>query len=491
MDMPDLLPTSLLYVQVATSDEELFSLLREIPVDFLAFFEAACDDETWSGRHETFMRQALGWFTEQVCHQGLSKAVASRVATAVKMHSHVLSPYAPKNIQVKLKDGTVSCNGLLVIAASDYLKQLMAAKTFWETSPPTLSLSAVSLQTFTMIKQFVESGHIPELLVMGEVEITNLLKLTSHLEIHDLSHLCEKMLAKYLTVDNAVQMFIQGRQEHWFRFQQRTADFIEQHRFGFRLNVISLDRLGFEFRDFSDETVAYFSQFLPMVTDLSCHGRLVEDPAFGNILKRSSKLIGLDLSRSSMMCRDLFKTSRGLQEIDLSECNWVSQETLKELHQLFPNLVKISLSGDYHLDYLSWGELEKFRGLKCLDLSGCQQIQDDDLSIIVRGCGQLTELSLNHCERIGEAGFFALAKGMPYLLQLELAFCSITNTALVEIASRCRFLTSLNITSCQELTEKGIVAFVKTCSSLREINASRCQLSTAAIDLIKTKVVYL
>ncbi|MEI8365352.1 MAG: hypothetical protein WCF65_02945 [Parachlamydiaceae bacterium] len=404
MDFPALMPTQLLYVEAATSDQELLSLLRDIPSDFVNFFEVASADETWSGRHDLFMRETLELFTERACQGKLLQEDIRRIAAAIQRHHLILRPFIPNTTKVKLKDATVSCNGLLLAAASSPLKTELLIN-YRNKKGGVLSFSSVTGQTFDFIKQFAYSGIVSELLIMGEEDLIILLRQALNWEIKDLVHLCARMLAKYLTTDNLVPRFIQSRRENWLHFQQLCTDFIEKNELGFRLHLLPNERLGLEFCIFNEQSLKFYHSLLPLLTDLICHDALASDPQFGDALKQATHLVALDLSRTLEMSPYLAEAPGALQEINLSECLWVSQESLKQLHQVCPHLVKISLCGDFQLNFLAWGELRRFKELKVLDLTMCSQIQDDDLIVITRACSGLTELTLTGCTQISHAGY--------------------------------------------------------------------------------------
>jgi hypothetical protein len=119
-----------------------------------------------------------------------------------------------------------------------------------------------------------------------------------------------------------------------------------------------------------------------------------------------------------------------------------------------------------------------------LDLANCDQLQDSDLSILFRGLNALTELSLSGCKKISERGFLELAKSLSRLIKLDLSYSNISDTALVEIISRCKNLTSLNVSSCSQLSEKGILAAVKTGLSLQRLDIAHCHIAEEAIQEI-------
>ena len=138
-----------------------------------------------------------------------------------------------------------------------------------------------------------------------------------------------------------------------------------------------------------------------------------------------------------------------------------------------------------HLNYQFWGELAKFKQIVKLDLSNCTQIHDAELSIILRGLPFLKEFYLAGCKKINEGGFIELAKSLGKLTYLDVSRTNLSDTALVEIVSSCRYLTNLNSSSCPYLTEKGILAALKN-SSLQSLNINHCSVSELFIREIRS-----
>ena len=80
-----------------------------------------------------------------------------------------------------------------------------------------------------------------------------------------------------------------------------------------------------------------------------------------------------------------------MQELNLARSAWLSDSSLKSIAASSPQIGKSSLEQDTELSYIAFGELEKFLGLKSLNLGLCHQIQDADLALIVQACPGLTD----------------------------------------------------------------------------------------------------
>lgn len=489
MEFPALMPRELNYYIEIPNEDFLFSALIKKPNDLVLFFETASDDETWAVNHEALMKNMLDWLTAQTFTDRLSKTNNLRVFFAIQKRYMLFQPYLPQNIVIKLKDGDISFNGLLLAASSDFFKQILLTESKGGTN--VLSFPQLAVNEFAPVGAFISTGTVPDLPTMGQQEIIDLIKRAKAWELTSLSTLCERTLPKYLSVENILEMLSLAKHEKWEDFEQSCLDFVNKQGWGFSLFSPTLERLSFEFFDFHDQTLELFERFRPLVTDIHCSGNLVDEVPFGRILKSFSDLFGLDISRTFSFSFQFKEIPKGLQFLNLSECPWISKETLKYIFDVCPDIKCLYLRSDVHLNYMLWSELVKFKQLKTLDISNCTQLQDSDLSVILKGLNSLNELLMCNCTKINERGFLEIAKVLPRLIRLDLSRSSLSDTALVEIASRCRILTFLNISGCDQITEKGVLALVKQANSLQKLDISRCHLSKKTMEEIKKICPYL
>lgn len=484
MKLPAVTPRNLEYVKSAESDEALFELLQKKPADLISFFEAGAYDETWADIHDAFMTKALEWYTAQAYNDRLSKEDLRRVAQTVQNHSRVLQSFLPKNIIIKLNGGEIPSNTLLLSATSDYLRQVMI-KECRDKNAYTLELPQIDMRQFIPINSYMNNGIAEELLTMGQDDIITQIRRSLAWNIEPYAVLAQKCLAKYLTNENVIPMILKAKEERWLHFARQCADYINNCQWGYRLEISSIERLIFEFLNFGEDTLKHFVTFLPMITDIACKGELVQHQQFGLVLKKCTRIIGLDISKTRAYSPQFVEIPKTLQELNLSECPWISKDNLKQFLSICPDLKQIDFSSDSHLNYAVWGELAKFRQIKRLSLAHCHQVQDSDLTIFLKGFGAMTDLSLRNCTKISEAGFFEISKNLQRLVHLDLSRCSITDNAIVEISSRCRNLAVLDISSCEQLTEKGILGIVRNGKALQELNIARCHAPQNVLDEIK------
>jgi hypothetical protein len=483
LEYPSLMPKVLDPYFDGRTEDTLFSALIKHPDHLALFFENAADDETWTENHEQLMGKMLDWLTRQTFNERLSEENYKRAARAIIKHYPVIKSFLPKNIVIKLKDGQEPFNGLLLSAASDFFRQLLIQASVKNSNE--LSFPQLTTQEFFPIGTYLSTGIVPDLKTRGSEEIIELIKRAKAWELTELVIASERMLKKYIDADNVFKMLARSKKEQWSHFTQHCVDFINQRDWQFKLSIPSPVRLAFEFLDFHEPTLNFFEVLRPLVTDIVCSGNLIEEPQFGLILNECSDLFALDISRTNAFSNQLREIPTRLQSLNLSECSWVTKDNLKQIMGYCSKLQELHLQKDTHLNYIFWGELTKFKTLTRLDLTNCDQLQDENLSVLLRGLNTLTQFSLSGCKQITEKGFLELGKNLSRLVKLNVSYSEISDTALVEIVSRCRKLTDLDISGCPQLTERGILAAVKNGFALQEINMAHCDIPQESIQEIR------
>lgn len=486
MEFPALMPRELHYCEKQKSEEDLLAILMDRPMDLLLFFETASSDETWSEEHPDLMHQIIVWLTSQAFQDRLAIDLSKRAAKAIHEHRYVLEKLIPQDIQINLSDESVHINSLLFVSSSHFFRNLLLSECR-DNDSKVLTLAKTSSEDFAPFKTYIENGEIPDLFRKSQDEILNLLFLASSWRVEGVIKACELSLKRYITQQNAIDMLLKAHHELWPYFKQECIEYMNGHSLGFRLGAPTVDRLSFEFYDFSDDTMAIFHLLCHIVTDLICRGSIMQYPRFKEAVRACTRLIGLDISNSLAFNEALYEVPRDLQEIHLAECTWLQIATLKIMAEICPYIRSLNVSSNYQLNTAAWRELTKFKGLKSLNLSRCHQITDDDLVIILKASTGVTDLILDECGKIGDRGFFELAKSSPRLNHLSLVRCSISDSSLLEIASRCRALTSLDLSRCELLTEKGFKELAKHAQTLKELNVTRCQITPATIHELRVK----
>lgn len=121
--------------------------------------------------------------------------------------------------------------------------------------------------------------------------------------------------------------------------------------------------------------------------------------------------------------------------------------------------------------------------LEDVDLSYCNSITDQTLIEFGTHSKYLTSISLAGLGHVTDIGLAALAKGCPGLKKLNLTACNkITNSG-IQSFTHLKKLESLHLSCCDLLSDEGILLFSSTIHSLRVVDVSNCdQISIHSIS---------
>lgn len=489
MDFPALMPKALLYYETISSEDHLFDSLIQKPYELVSFFEVATADETWSESHPDLITKLIEWLTNQSFNNSISFDLSKRAARSIQAHHHVLERMIPQNITVQLKDANIKANSLLLAAISSFFKDILFVECRDKDSN-ILNLQPAPYELFRPVQTYAVTGNIPDLWKKEQKEVEVLLRQALSWNVESVSKACQITLKKYINSENVIDLLIHAQIELWGYFKQECIDFINDRMSGFHLAAPTDERLSFEFYDFSEAALKVFQRLQPWITDLICRKNLIENIQFSAVVRKCPKLLLLDISGSFVFSEYLKDIPSNLQGINLAECAWLNHKTLKAFAEICPFIKDLKLSNNYQLNFSAWGELIKFKNLKSLNLSRCQ-ISDEDFMTILKACLSLTDLVLDDCRKIGDKGYFELAKSLTRLTSLSLVHCAISDSALLEIAARTRVLTTLNLSRCDQLTEKGFKDLAKHAFVLKELNVTQCNVTEATIEQIRQRHPYL
>lgn len=485
MRLPDLLPKKLEYCASAASLDVLYEQLIKKIEDAVLFFENALEDETWTERNGEFIQRLLHHFSQLSIKGNLNLILCARILTASRRHHAVLEGLIPEDVPIKLNDNEVVINNLFLQSSSGILRQIILKESSKEAFEAFFFPDLNSVD-FISMREFVYTGQVRELWRRGIDELIQLLRQADAWHLEGLVQLCEESLVRYITNENVNKMLIMAYHKHWESLKQATIKFINHADSGLRLYSFKIGHLGVEFLDFSEGTLKRFDELKSIITELACSGQTAEDPLFGTVMKKVVRLFGVDISGTLKYNENFLEIPRQIESLNLSQCSWLNRDDLKDFARLCPEIQRLGLASNIQLNYVTWGELQKFRMLKYLDLSNCHQIKNEDLNIILKACGNLIELSLDNCPRINESGFFEVAKSVPHLVTLILSRCAISDSALVEITTKCRALSTIDLSYCEQITEKSILPLMKHAKRLEKLLLLRTRLSAQFINELKS-----
>ncbi|KAL0369875.1 UNVERIFIED_CONTAM: F-box/LRR-repeat protein 12 [Sesamum angustifolium] len=125
----------------------------------------------------------------------------------------------------------------------------------------------------------------------------------------------------------------------------------------------------------------------------------------------------------------------------------------------------------FHLHRL----LCRFPQLQSLSLSGCIELPDSGLSVLLNYGLKLESLHLDCCFGITDHGLSFVAGGCPLLRIISLYRCSVTDIGLENLSQSCLNLKDVNLSYCSLISDHGIRALSQNCRHLRSINISHCR----------------
>ncbi len=202
-----------------------------------------------------------------------------------------------------------------------------------------------------------------------------------------------------------------------------------------------------------------------------------------------------DTALDGAFCRD----APALKTLNLSLCKDVSDNSLGRIATHCKNLEVLDLAGctkvtNTGLFFVSVG----LRKIRRLNLRSCRQVSDQGIahlagivgensatSVSVKAMAALSgveELGLQDCQRITDESLKHISVGLPAVRRINLSFCvSITDTG-VKSLSRLRQLESLNLRSCDNVSDLGLGFLCEEGGSpgLRSLDVSFCASVTDA-----------
>jgi hypothetical protein len=469
MDLPALLPKKLGYVEGAEQDAELFATLVKKTADLVAFFKVASDDETWCERHQPFFVQAISWMTRRQLENRVESYFATSLVNSIYQHISQLKSALEYNLNLKVEDEKIPISSLILGTQSPYFDHLFRVECL-EKNKRELVLKHVDPEVAKVILELVHGGSV-DLFRKNQAELTAILKLASQWELRSVSTLCQNILKKYVNGDNVIEELIKAHREHWDIIKHHAIDVFNKTFRWSRLvwKEDSSSQIVYECFDFSDRAETTFVTMAPWITHLVFKGKMTSNPHVIDVMKQCPRLVGVDLSGSDSFSEHLLEMPHKVVELDLSQCLWLNEKELRRLIAHLPQISRLILINDVQLTWPAWSELIRWSDLQSLDISLCHQVTDDDFKIILQATLHLIDFKLNGCKKLTDSSFAELSRSCSKLRSLSVVNTQIEDSGLVEIASRLRQLTHLNLSNCHGLSARGLSDAIKASTSLKQI----------------------
>lgn len=217
--------------------------------------------------------------------------------------------------------------------------------------------------------------------------------------------------------------------------------------------------------------------------DLFMSGRLLEGKTEGLLVNNLENLKSLSLSGNQYLSDALFNrfisAAPDLQELDLSACSLQFHLGLvKKFYpvgsDVFQNPSESVLTFYFILQYI----ISRAEKMKRLSFSYTLIDGAALKSLSEIGELKLDSLEVHSCDQLTNTGILALTNHQACLKELDIGLCSrVTDQSLVHICKNLINLEYLNIQRCRAVTDLGIAELGKL-KNLKSLNISQCELIT-------------
>ncbi|XP_026758991.2 F-box/LRR-repeat protein fbxl-1-like [Galleria mellonella] len=127
------------------------------------------------------------------------------------------------------------------------------------------------------------------------------------------------------------------------------------------------------------------------------------------------------------------------------------------------------------MDTFTGYSLARMKGLKKLDVSGCNRITDVSLTYAFN-FKELVNLNLSRCQQITHVGIEHLVKNCPSIEYFNLTDCyNLKDEAVKEIVKALRRLKQLELRGCNQLTDRTLEPIRSHCEKLKFLDVQGCR----------------
>lgn len=187
--------------------------------------------------------------------------------------------------------------------------------------------------------------------------------------------------------------------------------------------------------------------------------------------------------------------------LNLQDCRGIGADALRSALPKMPSLRSLVLDGLSEVDDAVVKALAAAPELHEVSLNMCGGVGDEGLEALAAGCPQLEALHLDECKRVTDRGLAAVADGCRGLRALSVRRCaklsddvlalvatrgtlqslcvnavpSVSSKTMRALALYCReSLTSLDVSFCRRVPEKGLGLVADRCSRLTKLQLFGC-----------------
>lgn len=463
-----------------SEEEALLANLKKNPRELLRLFENVIEFDSWCEKHPSFIKGSLNWFTEEFSQDRLSLEYAQRVAKGIQEHYSTLDKFLPRDLTLVFQKREYEINSLMLGVSSPVFRQRLM-----DEKRKKMIVENVTVEEFLAIGEFIETGTTWKLWRKSQEALIKSLSEAEQWKMTSLEKAIQEALCRYVDETNCVELLILSFRKHWLLLKQECMNWINKEADGIRMVDEGPDYLGLEFLDYRQKAMDLFNDLRPYITHIASTGVGLQDQEFRVVINQCPNLIGVDIAHTSSYSENLKYLPSHLQQLDLSKCGWLTANYLKELIQTCPRLNRLNVGSNSQLNYNAWSEILRLKELTWLDISRSRHLTFEDFKIILKSCRLVTYLNVEDCPSLSEDTFFEIGRAIPYLESLNVSRTNISDSSLIEIATRCKALVKLNIARCANLSDKGVLETVKEASHLRELNIEKLNIKPEILEEIK------
>jgi len=438
------------YLKGFETYEAALNALKEKDLDHIAdFYIESCEDRTWitSGGTEV-MEPVLSWLVEAYHKDLLDPEKAKAVAEAIQSQHKALEPTIAKDVDFVIEDQTISVSSFMFSAQSPFFRDLIR-RTKTRKARKTIEMPKIKLRFFDFIKEFIDTGRIEYLWREEPKYILNFIRQSQKLGLERMTAFASEVYKRYLTKDNVIPHMQLAQKEFLKDLERECCRFINEQNYGITLNFQPGEGLEVVLDRLLEVGIRIIAHLNKQISTIVCRKAAAEDARLIDLIQSIPRLVGLDLSETSGVSDELLETFPSVKQLNLAGCEWLDDDTFLTIVNQTKDVIKLNLSKNTDLTFRSWGGLATLTQLIHLDLSYCDQMDDDDVDLMASSCPRLAELILK--------------------------FTPLTDKGLSSIAKQCQALAYLNASDCRNLRGEGLVDLGGNVNSLETLDLTNCR----------------
>jgi len=450
------------YLKDFDSHEEALSALKEKDLDHIAeFYIESCEDRTWIGDGGgEVMKQVLTWLIEAYQEDRLDMDQAKVIAQAIQSQYKTLKHTIPKDIDFVIEGQEVPVSSFMLSAQSPFFRDLIR-RTATRKGRKKIEMPRIQMKFFDYIKEFVNTAFI-EFLWREEPEyILNFIRQSQKLGMEAMTAFASEVYKRYLTKENVIPHLQMAQKEFLKDLENECCRFVNEQNFGLTIQYLEGEGLEVTLEHILDIGEVIFDHLRKQISFLVCKKSVAEDTRLAGMIRSIPRLVGMDLSETTGVSDELMENFPSLKQLNLSSCEWLDDEDCLAIIKQSPKLIKLTLSKDTNLTFRSWGELASLTNLIYLDLSYCDQMDEDDFDLMASSCPRLSELHLMFTP-LNDKGLASIGRNCHGLSLLDLTDCSrLRGEGLIELGQHAKSLQTLNLTNCRKIDQEHLAQFRK------------------------------